>query len=106
MLQQVCQLLGSLFCQTQQNSPLRTSPEHFLHAKAVLLLLPVKFQPGKNEKILKPVVNQSPTIKCENMMKLGYSKEDTSTAVGVAKPSAHGQATTCIQDTHAHYCME
>jgi hypothetical protein len=60
----------------------------------------MKFQPGKNEKILKPMVNQSPTIKCENMMKLGYFKEDTSTAVGVAKPSAHGQATTCIQDTH------
>jgi hypothetical protein len=57
------------------------------------------------KKILKPMVNQSPTIKCENMMKLGYFKEDTSTAVGVAKPSAHGQATTCIQDTR-HYCME
>jgi hypothetical protein len=42
------------------------------------------------KKILKPMVNQSPTIKCENMMKLGYFKEDTSTAVGVAKPSAHG----------------
>jgi hypothetical protein len=39
-------------------------------------------------------------------MKLEFFKKDTSTAVGVAKPSAHGQATTCIQDTRAHYCMD